>query len=606
MTTPLAPAPSPSSEAAAPEARRDAFVPDWAREAVWYQVFPDRFRNGDPTNDPTVDDIRGADPQEPPLAWEIHPWGSDWYALQPYEQTNRDAGEPEMWKHLLRRRYGGDLQGLIDRLDYLADLGVTALYLNPVFDSPSLHKYDGASYHHIDPTLGPDPEGDRALIATEDPLDPDTWVWTSADELALTLIREAHARGLRVIFDGVFNHMGIRSFAFEDVVANQQASPYADWFKVDAWDDPATPENEFAYSGWYGVASLPEFRQDENGLARGPNDYVFAATERWMTPKGLGPEHGLDGWRLDVAFMVAHPFWKRWRTHVKRLNPEAYLTAELILPPEEVQPYFEGDEFDGEMNYNFAFAVSEFLFAPAPISASAFAARLEELQTLHPEGVAAVSMNLFGSHDANRIGSHIVNRGIGSYRDWGTYFGLSKAIDNPAYDVRKPLAAERELQKQFAVLQMTALGAPMIYYGDEVGMWGANDPDSRKPMVWADREYEPETTNADGSTRPPDTVEPDLDLWRHYQRLIAVRKAHPALLRGTQTTLLTDDARGVIALERRHGDSHAVIVLGNADAPRTVALPLSGLWRDALTGEAAAPEAVALDAHGARVLVRAE
>src|SRR5690606_35155499 len=110
-----------------------------------------------------------------------------------------------------------------------------------------------------------------------------------------------------------FNHMGINSFAFRDLVENQQNSPYRDWFIVKSWDDPSTPESEFEYRGWFGVRSLPEFREDENGLAPGPRAYVFAATERWMNPKGMGPEHGIDGWRLDVAFMVAHSFWKDWR-----------------------------------------------------------------------------------------------------------------------------------------------------------------------------------------------------------------------------------------------------------------------------------------------------
>ncbi len=154
-------------------AENEEFVPQWAKSVVWYQIFPERFRNGDPSNDPTVNDILGADPAEPPVEWEVHPWGSDWYELQNYEQAN---GEPELWKHLLRRRYGGDLQGVIDKLDYLEDLGVTALYLNPVFQSPSLHKYDAESYHHIDPNFGPDPDGDRELIATENLLDPATWV----------------------------------------------------------------------------------------------------------------------------------------------------------------------------------------------------------------------------------------------------------------------------------------------------------------------------------------------------------------------------------------------------------------------------------------------
>ena len=583
-------------------------MPEWARSAVWYQIFPERFRNGDPSNDPTVADIAGADPQEPPVEWRVHPWGSDWYRLQPYELANRDAGEPELWKHLLRRRYGGDLQGVIDRLGYLDSLGVTAIYLNPVFDAPSLHKYDGASYHHVDPNFGPDPEGDRSLIATEDPADPATWVWTSADELALDLIRRAHDRGMRVVFDGVFNHMGKNSFALQDVLDNRQASPFADWFTITDWGDPEAGE-PVEYEGWFGVESLPEFREDEDGLAPGPEAYVFAATERWMNPKGLGPDAGIDGWRLDVAFMVAHPFWKRWRRHVKALNPDAYLTAELVLPPDQVAPYFQGDEFDGEMSYNFAFAASEFLFHPDPVPASEFARRLDELQTLYGPDVAAVSMTLFGSHDANRIGSHIVNRGVERYRDWYAYYEASKAADNPDYSVRRPNAAERELQKQFVVLQMTALGAPMIYYGDEVGMWGANDPDSRKPMLWADLDYEPETTNPDQSTRPADPVAPDLDLFRHYRRMIALRKAHPALLRGTQRVVLADDGRGVVAFRRERGSSRAVVALTNASRAVRAEIPEveGACWRDELTGDAFAPRgrrlSVSVPAHGARVLV---
>ena len=150
------------------------WVPEWAKKVVWYQIFPERFCNGDPTNDPKVENLEGAWPHDHTSPWEVHPWTSDWYELQPYEKKNGK----DVWFNIQRRRYGGDLQGIIDKLDYLQDLGVTALYLNPVFESPSLHKYDGIMYHHIDANFGPDPEGDRALIATEVPDDPNTWVWT--------------------------------------------------------------------------------------------------------------------------------------------------------------------------------------------------------------------------------------------------------------------------------------------------------------------------------------------------------------------------------------------------------------------------------------------
>ncbi|MCX2832365.1 glycoside hydrolase family 13 protein [Microbulbifer thermotolerans] len=561
------------------------FVPQWAKQVVWYQIFPERFRNGDTTNDPKVKDILGADPQDPPKHWQIHPWGSDWYKLQPYEKAN---GEPELWKHLLRRRYGGDLQGVIDKLDYLKDLGISAIYLNPVFDAPSLHKYDGASYHHIDPNFGPDPEGDRKLMATENPLDPSTWVWTKADELALKLIDEAHKRDMKIIFDGVFNHMGINSFAFQDLLKHQQASPYKDWFIVESFRDEKKG-TEFKYSGWFGVASLPEFREDENGLVKGPRDYVFSATERWMNPKGKGIEHGIDGWRLDVAFEVHHNFWKAWRSHVKSINPEAYLTAEIVDEPEKVKPYFQGDEFDGEMNYNFAFTAAEFFFNPPGmnISASEFDRKLKELRNLYPQGVAYVVQNLFGSHDSNRIGSHIVNRGIGNFRDWDNYFPTSQVTNNPDYNVRKPNAQEIQLQKLFAIFQMTYVGAPMIYYGDEVGMWGANDPDSRKPMIWPDIEYEDEVFLPDGSKRSPDKVAVNSDLLSHYRKLIHIRNQNPALQQGDFNPVVIDDERQLYGYLRQYRDNRVLVILNNSPKTQSISTEILGdsTWRDLLSNK---------------------
>ncbi|MDO6389779.1 glycoside hydrolase family 13 protein [Pontibacter sp. BT731] len=547
------------------------FVPQWAKTVVWYQIFPERFRDGDKSNNPTVADILGADPQEPPKAWHVHPWGSDWYQLQAYEKQN---GEHEMWKHLLRRRYGGDLQGIIDKLDYLHDLGITAIYLNPVFQAPSLHKYDGESYHHIDPNFGPDPEGDRKLIATENPLDPTTWVWTSADELALKLIKEAHKRDMRIIFDGVFNHLGYNSFAFQDVLKNQRASPYKDWFIIKSWNDPQKGTT-FDYEGWFGVKSLPELQEDSTGIVEGPREYIFNATERWMNPKGEGIENGIDGWRLDVAFCVGHPFWKKWRKHVRSINPEAYMTAEIVDTPDKVKPYMQGDEFDGEMNYNFAFASAEFFFNPDTmrISSTEFDSKLKALRELYPLGVAYVSQNLFGSHDSNRIGSHIVNRGIGNFRDWGKYFNTSVALNNPNYSTRKPQLEDIQLQKLFVIMQMTYVGAPMVYYGDEVGMWGGNDPDSRKPMVWSDIQYDDEVFNADGSTHAPDKVEINQPLFEHYKKLIHIRKEHPALQSGTYKTLLADDERSLLVFERSYKGENIIVVINNSPQEAEVTLP---------------------------------
>lgn len=582
------------------------FVPDWAKDAVWYQIFPERFRNGDPSNDPTAADLEGAFPDAPALAWRIHPWTSDWYERQDYEKDS-----PLPFHDLVqRRRYGGDLQGVIDKLDYLRDLGITAIYLNPVFDSPSAHKYDGRSYHHIDPNFGPDPAGDRALMAGENPGDPSTWVWTSADKLALELIRQCHARGLRVIFDGVFNHMGSRSWAFLDVVERQRQSPYADWFAVKSWRDDAEG-SVFDYQGWFGHRTLPEFREDERGIVAGPRNYIFAATRRWMDPDGDGdPSDGIDGWRLDVAFCVAHAFWKKWRTLVKGINPEAYITAELIDPVPELKAYLEGDEFDAVMNYNFAFACSDYFSdEKTRISTTEFDRRLCELREAFPAGVAEVQQNLFGSHDTDRIGSHIVNRDREHAGDWEAYFNFSK-VQNGRYDARKPTSAELASQKLIAVLQMTYVGAPMVYYGDEVGMWGANDPDCRKPMVWDDLDYEDERTLPDGRRKAEsDRVEVNRDLFEHYRELIALRRELPALRRGSFETVLLDDERQIYGVRRRLGDAEVLVVLNNSDNRHESVLPLTGRWRNRWKGGGAVSGVggglrVELEPRGAAILVR--
>ncbi|MEX1110500.1 MAG: glycoside hydrolase family 13 protein [Chthoniobacterales bacterium] len=585
--------------------KTEEFVPDWAKDVVWYQIFPERFRNGDLSNDPTKDDLAGAYPDAPGLPWRVHPWTSDWYARQDYE---KDA--PLLFHELVqRRRYGGDLQGIIDQLGYLQDLGITAIYLNPVFDSPSSHKYDGVSFHHIDPNFGPDPAGDRALMAKENPGDPATWVWTSADQLALELIRQCHTRGIRIIFDGVFNHMGRTSWPFRDVVEKQQDSPYADWFTVKSWRDE-TKGVEFDYEGWFGHKTLPEFREDAGGIVAGPRDYIFAATRRWMDPDGDGdPSDGIDGWRLDVAFCVAHPFWKKWRKVVKGVNPEAYITAELIDPVPKLKPYLEGDEFDAVMNYNFAFACSDyFADEKTRISTTEFDRRLRELREAFPAGVAEVQQNLFGSHDTDRIGSHLVNRDREHAGDWSAYFNFSK-VENGQYDPRKPTAEELEWQKLFAVFQMTYVGAPMIYYGDEVGMWGANDPDCRKPMVWEDLAYDDEATLPDGSIKKsPDKVRVNSELRAHYRKLIALRRELPALRRGSFETVLTDDERQLYGFRRRLGDEEILVVLNNSGEGQEASLEEGGGWEDRWNGGQVASSAgrlaLSVPPRGALILVR--
>ena len=454
-------------------------VPAWARDAVWYQIFPERFRNGDPSNDPTVDDIVVSYPFERPRDWRPSRWTGDWYELQSWER----APGKKFYDIVHQRRYGGDLQGVLERLDYLKDLGVTALYLNPLFEAPSLHKYEASMYHHIDNNFGPDPAGDAALWAMERPEDPASWRWTSADKLFLRVVAEAHKRDMHVIIDGVFNHVGTQFWAFRDVRARGAASPYRDWFTVSSWDDPATPEDEFAYEGWAGLKDLPEFREDEGGLVAGPREHIRHVVQRWMDPNGDGdPSDGVDGWRLDVAEKVGFPFWRAFRQWTRAINPESYLTGEVWWEDWDknrmfnAEPWLRGDVFDAVMNYRWAAEVMHFFRdRKLKISATEFMTRLDSLRADYRPEVNPVLMGLYASHDTDRLASMLVNPDL-------LFDHRVSARDNPQYDVRKPTADEIRRQKLLVLFQMTSIGAPMVYYGEEAGMWGGDDPDERKPM----------------------------------------------------------------------------------------------------------------------------
>ncbi|MFM8458688.1 MAG: alpha-amylase family glycosyl hydrolase, partial [Chthoniobacterales bacterium] len=331
----------------------------WQREAVWYQIFPERFRNGDPNNDPVRDSLGGK--EWAPSSWKVRAWTSDWYARDAWEQAR---GDNFYWT-VGERRYGGDIQGIIDKLDYLRDLGVNAIYLNPVFWSGSHHKYDTYSFHHVDPYFGPDPKGDLALIATETE-DPATWKWTAADKLFLEMVAKAHEKGMRVIIDGVFNHAGLGFFAFEDLRKNGQSSRFKDWFIVQKWDDPGTPDNEFTWQGWHGITQMPEFAEvwtDGRGdLAPAVKNYLTAVTRRWMQPDG-DVARGVDGWRLDVAWMVPDIFWQEWNKLVHEINPAAFTITEIWVDAHKTTL---GGHFDATMNYEgFAMPVKGWLFDTA-------------------------------------------------------------------------------------------------------------------------------------------------------------------------------------------------------------------------------------------------
>jgi cyclomaltodextrinase / maltogenic alpha-amylase / neopullulanase len=547
-------------------------VPEWAKKAVWYQIFPERFCNGDTSNDPTIQDLEGGWPHFTPEEWQIHPWTSDWYKLQSWEKKYR---KDFYWCAGLRR-YGGDLQGVLDKLDYLQALGINAIYFNPVFESPSLHKYDATMFHHIDNNFGPDPERDREIWNSENPGDPTTWQWTTADSLFLKLIKECHDRGIKVIIDGVFNHVGNTFWAFMNVIKNQQNSPYKDWFYIDKWDKPDTPENEFKYEGWIGVKELPELKEDENGLISGPAEYVHAVVKRWMDPNKDGdPSDGIDGWRLDVAEKVNINFWKTFRTWVKALNPDSYITGEIWWEDWgknkmfNAAPWLQGDTFDAVMNYRVAKAIKNFVIdKKEKISTQEFVDANRQIHSDYLWENVLVCQNLMDSHDVDRLSSQIVNpdRWYDHYANPG---------QNPQYDVRKPNEAEILKLHLVLAIQMTLPGAPMIYYGDEAGMWGGDDPDCRKPMVWKELNYEQEIAHPTGKSRPKDEVFFNNDLFNWYKKMIRIRKENPAISLGEIDFFMNEKKNNVLGYKRNYKNQTVWILVNNSEKQRTVNLDLS-------------------------------
>lgn len=568
-------------------------VPEWAQDAVWYQIFPERFRNGDPSNNPTRQTL-----QRPvnrvPNTWRPTRWTRDWY-----EQADWERQMGGFYEGVFERRYGGDLQGVIDRLPYLDSLGVTAVYFNPVFWARSMHKYDGSSYHHIDPNFGPDPAGDRQLIAQETPTDSSTWHTTAADSLFFVLLEKAHARGLRIVIDGVFNHTGRDFFAFEALERNQADSRYADWYDVQAFDDPSTSDtSEFDYAGWWGVKSLPEFSNNEAGtnLASGPKSYIMQATARWMDPNGDGdPSDGVDGWRLDVAQEVPVGFWQDWNARVQQLNPEVYTVAEVW---EDASEYLERTGFSATMNYHgFAFPVKGYLVDDA-ISPSCFAALLRTRRAAHPRRVRNALQNLIDSHDTPRLATMVVNRSDTGYAqpdrldyDNGAVVSLRQ---NPSYKVRAPGQEERRIQRLVALFQMTYVGAPTVYYGTEAGMWGADDPDDRKPMVWRDRSYEVEDAHPFGRARPADPVSYNSDLAGTYRDLIDLRRNHAALKRGAFGVIQADDERNLFAYARTRAEEVLIVTINRSAEAHSVRISLPDSLRYAYEHVRSVPEGAAV------------
>jgi glycosidase len=432
-------------------------VADWAKDAVFYQIFPERFENGDPSNDPP-----GTEP------WGKAPKGNNYF--------------------------GGDLVGIMNRMAYLKDLGINALYLNPVFEAQSNHKYNTKDYSRIDPSFGTNETFDQFIM-------------------------KCRANGIRTVLDGVFNHVGTAHFAFEDVVKNGVSSKYASWFNIFSY--PVSSPKEPNYECWWGYGSLPKLMV-QNPEVR---DYLFEVIKPWTDR--------IDGWRLDVANEIPHEFWKEFRAKIRSWNPQCYIVGELW---EDASPWLKGDEFDATMNYRFRSACLDY-YAYDKITTEQFDKQLEATRNLYSKNANLVMQNLLSSHDTER------------------YLTLCQG--------------EFWRMKLSVLLQMTYIGAPMIYYGDEIGMEGGKDPDCRRCMEWDPKKW--------------DTEMRDL-----YKKLIRIRQASPALRRGTFKMLLAQNSTKTIAFERQLNAHLAYVAINKRAKVVKIEMPVNPMVKeltDEMTGE---------------------
>ena len=516
-----------------PSGTSEIRTPDWAKDAIWYQIMVDRFRNGEAANDPV----------------NAREWRSEWYSASPWE--GRDGQSFYEW-FVFSRLYGGDIQGLTEKLDYLKDLGVNALYLNPVFQAESCHKYNTTNYIHIDERYGQGADYADAE-KSEDLLNPDTWQWTESDKIFLEFIKLAKSKGFRVIIDGVFNHVGTQHPAFRDVLTNGESSRFADWFDIRSWDP-------FVYEGWAGFGDLPAFKKSETGLANDEvKEHIFHVTRRWMDPDGDGdPSDGVDGWRLDVPNEIPIPFWVDWCAHVRSINPDAYITGEIWDRADE---WLDGKTFDAVMNYEFSKVVFDWVGArDAKITATEADQRLAALRMAYPTEITYVLQNLVDSHDTDRAVSKIHNPDR-------PFDSQNREQDDPTYDGRKPPEEAYDRLKLIAFIQFTYVGAPMVYYGDEVGMWGSDDPNNRKPMIWDDL----------GPYENADQNQTMNELHEYYKSLTALRNEHSALRRGSIQTAYVHDDDDVWAFIREDENGEILVGLNASENEATITMP-DGNW----------------------------
>ena len=523
-----------------------AFVaPAWARDAVIYQIFPDRFRNGRKDNDPKTGDVRYDDPVLA-LPWSTLPEGycrnyadGDTNCPWRFDDTPPDWS-PTKEQPRGRDYMGGDLKGVDQYLDYLQALGVTAIYFNPIFDAGSNHGYDTQDYYRIDPYFGTQKD------------------WEN-------LVKHARKRGIRIILDGVFNHMSSDSPFFDryhhyaTVGACESAdSPYRSWFHFRAPVGnepspcaPSTPGGtDTYYDGWFGFDSIPVLNKSNPAVQAYFLSNQDSVARHWL-------KQGAAGWRLDVMGDPSFPggYWETFRQVVKGTDSNALIIGELWQKDSTLLRYLRGDRADTAMNYRLRDAVIGLLapgtfdpkgFADSgrPLAPSEFAARLQAIREDYPDATYYTLMNLLDSHDTERV-----------------LWTLTPGAETTAAKEQNTanLAAGKRRQQLASLIQFTVPGTPTIYYGDEVGVTGDDDPDDRRTYPWAD---------IGGS--------PDAGLLQHYTTLARLRRNQAALTAGDLRVLLADDAAGTVAYGRKAPNQAAIVALNRSDQPRTLTIPVAG------------------------------
>ena len=506
-------------------------TPEWAKGAVMYQIFVDRFYNGDPDND--VEDreyiyigspsTKIKDWNQPPAEMDIHNF------------------------------YGGDLQGVMDKLDYLQDLGVEVIYFNPLFVSPSNHKYDIQDYDYIDPHYGKIvadggdvlPEGARDNInATKyQKRTGDIRNLEASNQLFADLVSEMHKRGMRVIIDGVFNHCGsFNKWMDRERIYEQQPeypkgayvskdSPYRDYFHFFDQRDEAWPYNK-SYDGWWGHDTLPKLSYEDSPELE---QYIMNIGKKWVSPP-----YNVDGWRLDVAADLGcsneynHMFWKRFRKEVKSANPDVLILAEHYGDPVE---WLQGDEWDSVMNYDaFMEPLTWFLTGMEKHSDERrtdlwgnpdnFVGTMRHFMASMLTPSLQVAMNQLSNHDHSRFltrTNHIVGRahqvGVKAAEE-----GINHAVMRIAVTV-----------------QMTWIGSPTIYYGDEAGLCGFTDPDNRRTYPWGKENKE---------------------LLEFHKEMIRIHKTEKPLRKGSIKLLKAE--KNFLAYARFQGEEQIIVILNNS------------------------------------------